>query len=265
MKYSSIPIGEAHLDTYIMDDLMPEQREKRPLVLVCPGGGYGMTASHEGEPIALRMNAMGFHSAVLWYSVAPSVFPKALTELAKAVDLVRQHADTWSVDEDRIIVLGFSAGGHLAASLGVFWNRPFLAEAAKLSPDQMKPNGLVLCYPVITSGEFAHRGSFENLMGHADDPELLHMLSLETQVTAEVPPTFLWHTWDDEAVPVENALLLATALKKADVSMELHIYKHGVHGLSLANELTVGSKPQYVGYEACGSWPDLAGQWIHSL
>ena len=160
----------AKLVTYIQDDSAEIGIASRPLVLVCPGGGYEFTSDREAEPLALQFLAMGYHAAVLRYSVAPAVFPMSLCELAWSVGLVREHAEEWHVNPEQIIVLGCSAGGHLVASLGVFWNRDFLAKALGAEGGDRRhwrPDGLILCYPVITSGEYAHRGSFENLIGTA--------------------------------------------------------------------------------------------------
>ena len=161
----------------------------RPLILLCPGGGYTRTSDREAEPMALKFLAMGYHAAVLRYSCAPAEYPTSLKELAYSIKFLREHAKEWHIDPHKIVVEGCSAGGHLAASLGVFWDEDFLAESQGLSASEhelLRPDGLLLCYPVITSGEFAHRGSFENLLGSRQE-ELGEKLSLEKQVTNKVP------------------------------------------------------------------------------
>ena len=135
------------------------------MVVVCGGGGYEYISDREQEPIVLQFLSMGYHACLLNYSVAPNVFPTAVCELASAVALIREHAQEWGVDSDKIVTCGFSAGGHLAASLGVFWNREFVYGALNRKPEEVKPNGQILCYPVITSGEKAHRGSVQKLLG----------------------------------------------------------------------------------------------------
>ena len=248
----------AKLYTYIRDESPEMEAHRRPAVVICPGGGYGMTSDREAEPVALKFLEKGFQCFILRYSVEPVRFPAALLQLATAVAMVRSRADEWHVNADKIAVCGFSAGGHLAASLGVCWNREFVNGPLGLTPGDAKPNGMILCYPVITSGEFAHRGSFINLLGDRYEEDRA-LTSLENQVSADTPPTFLWHTWDDACVPVENSLLLATALRKNGVPTELHILPSGPHGLSLATAETG------VVQEACAGWPDWATRWLWDL
>ena len=153
-------------------------REKRPVILMCPGGGYAMTSDREAEPMAMQFLAMGYHVAILRYSVAPARYPTALYQLAESVLWLKRYADRNHIDPDRIILQGCSAGGHLAASYGVAWQEPFLAKAVAARPEQLRVAGLLLCYPVITSGEKAHRESFENLLGDRYG-ELREEMSLE--------------------------------------------------------------------------------------
>ncbi|MBQ9766372.1 MAG: alpha/beta hydrolase [Lachnospiraceae bacterium] len=255
------------LTTYILENVPTDAKNapKRPAVIICPGGGYAYTSDREAEPVAMRMVAAGYHAFIVRYSCAPAVFPTQVLEIAKAVEIVRSHADEWNIDTDKIIVGGFSAGGHAAASLAVFWDKEFVWKALGTTKDMIKPNGAMLCYPVITSGEYAHRGSFDNALAeNKADEKMLELLSLEKQVTSMMPPTFLWHTWEDGAVPVENTLKLALALRENKISTEIHIYPHGPHGLSLANEETSVGDPKLV-VEACQNWIDRAITWIKGL
>jgi len=235
----------------------------RPAVLICPGGGYRQVSEREGEPVAIQINAMGYHAFVLDYSVGEERFPTQLMEAASGVALIRKKSREWNVDPDKIFIMGFSAGGHLACSLGVFWNQEFLQEALSLPKVAIRPNGLILCYPVITSGKYAHRGSFKHLLGE-EKKELMELVSLENQVGSHVPKTFLWHTYTDLAVPVENSFLLAAALRNYNINLEMHIYPVGSHGLSLANEETkkddgMGIEPQ------CQSWIHLLEIWLKNF
>lgn len=277
---------QAKLDIYIQDS-HPENLviEKRPLVLICPGGGYEHVSVREAEPVALQFLTAGCHAAVLWYDVAEhgAEFPQHLMELAVSVAYLRKHAEELGIIENQILVAGFSAGGHLAASLGCFWKEAWLEEKMGMAKESYQPNGLILSYPVITSGEFAHRGSFVNVMGskavnvketvavnkvqsntiemNLTGTELEAFLSLEHRVTDQVPPVFMWHTFEDEAVPLENSLLFATALRKAGVSLEYHIFPKGGHGYSLANLQTATPSLREIEPQ-CEQWMDLCKNWI---
>lgn len=244
-------------------DRTPEMLKKiRPVILICPGGAYGSTSDREAEPLALQFLSMGYHAAVLRYSTAPARFPEALLQLAQAVAVLRENAAEWGIDTDKIVIQGSSAGGHLAASLGVFWNQPFLSERLNMPPAQIRPNGLMLCYPVITSGEKGPKGSFVNLLGSDySDLEKRAAVSVEAQVTNQTPPTFLWHTATDEAVPVDNSIFFFQALRTAGVSAEMHIYPVGPHGLVLSTEETAGPNGEWM-QEECKSWICLAHDWM---
>ncbi|MGN0401207.1 MAG: alpha/beta hydrolase [Acetatifactor sp.] len=273
-------LPEAHLTTYIQEHYEDIDIDKRPLVLICPGGAYAYTSVREGEALALQFLAMGYHAAVLDYSCAPARFPTALAELASAMALIRNNAEKWHVDPEAVIVLGASAGGHLAASMGMLWEEEYLSKAAGLQDSAefkamgnrlFRPDGMILCYPVINSGEYAHRESFQNLLGEEEGrlehwyekDSLLSKMSLETRVTEQTPPAFVWHTYTDGAVPVENSLLLVSALRKAGVPVEFHMYPRGGHGLSLANRLTRHRDKSAV-QEECTSWISLVHTWIES-
>ena len=239
---------------------------KRPAVLILPGGAYQMCSDREADPVAFAFAKAGYHAFVLRYSVMDDcTWPNPLNDYEQAMTLIRSHADTWHIYEDKIAVIGFSAGGHLAASLGVFWNKPFVAEALGMDSEKFRPNGLMLSYPVITSGEKAHKGSFESVLGedYADE-EKRRFLSLEYNVTKDTPSTFLWHTAPDDTVPVENSLLFFQALHALDIPAELHIYPVGSHGLGLATAET--ACPNGYGIQAeCESWIQLAGDWMKHL
>lgn len=254
-------LTDARLCTYILDTNKELLIQKRPLILLCPGGGYTHTSDREAEPIAVRFLAMGYHVAVLRYSCAPAVYPTALLELAQAMKLIDDYADEWNVEKGKVFVQGCSAGGHLAASLGVFWQEKWLAEKLGVSNEVLRPAGLILCYPVITSGEFAHRGSFENLLHGQYTDEMLEKTSIEKQVTKQMPPVFLWHTYTDGSVPVENSLLLVAALRRHGVSTEFHMYPVGGHGLALCDAQTAHPDCHNIQVE-CQSWLPLVKTWL---
>lgn len=240
-------------------EMRPKQR--RPLVLICPGGAYCFVSEKEGEPLAIKFLAMGYHVALLTYSVHPYVkYPAELLQLAGAVKYLKDHAEDYFIDPDKIILQGSSAGGHLAASFGCFWNREFIRKALGVEPGYLRPAGLILNYPVITSGEKAHHDSFYNLLGDRYE-ELREEMSLEKQVNRDTPRTFLWHTVTDDLVPVENSILFTQALLAQGISVELHLYPVGGHGLALATKETQNSEGYGI-QEECQSWIDLAAAWM---
>ena len=175
--------------------------------------------------------------------------------------MIHEHAEEWLVDTDKIFILGCSAGGHLAASVGIFWNEKWIAEKLGCGNEMFRPAGMILCYPVITSGEYAHRGSFEALLKSQYTEEMLEKNSLEKQVTKDTPKAFLWHTYTDDCVPVENSLLFIQAMKKYDIPVEFHMYPVGGHGLSTCDNLA--ATPEGYGVQKeCQSWLPLVRDWL---
>lgn len=256
-------VGNPTLTTYLIDASEGLLIHERPIVIVCPGGGYNHLSVREGELLALQFLAMGCHAAVLRYSVSPAVYPAQLKELAQAVALIRKNAEKWHIQKDKILIQGSSAGGHLAASFGCFWKKEFLRKAAGGEEELLRPNGLILSYPVITSGEFAHKGSFEMLLGEKYE-ELLEEMSLEKCVNEDTPKTFLWHTFEDATVPVENSLLFAQALSRKNIPVEFHLYPKGGHGLGLGNKLTCSSSGKEIQPEI-ETWIGLVKTFIENL
>lgn len=254
------PQQEATLTAYTAS-VSPEISAKpRPGLVICPGGGYAMTSDREAEPIALALVARGVQVFVLRYAVDPDRYPLALVQVASSMALVRENAERFNIDPNRLGVAGFSAGGHLACSLGVFWKDAWLAESLNLDPHLFKPDFMLLCYPVISSGSHRHDSSFRLLLGERHD-ELVELMSLENQIHEDVPRAFIWHTDADLAVPVENSLSLAAAMKERHIPLELHIYDRGGHGLSLGNELTM-SPEGYAYEEAVHGWLELFVSWL---
>lgn len=275
MKYSEIGIQAegsqptSKLCVYIQDTTAGFYIKKRPLVLICPGGGYNHVSEREGEPVALTFLAMGYHAAVLKYSCAPSQYPTQLLELAKAMCYLKDNAEEFKIDREKIFVCGFSAGGHLAASLGCFWDDEIFSKELNISEadreKKLKPFGMILGYPVITSGESAHRDSFRKLLGdRQEDSELLNKVSLENQVSDKMPQTFIWGTYTDASVPVENSLLFLSALRKAGVSAEYHLFRAGQHGLSLGTTLTQSAEDKHIQPEV-NLWVDACRSWLKSV
>lgn len=246
---------------------------KRPAVIICPGGAYRFKSDREAEVVALRYAAAGIQAFVLQYSVAPSRYPSALLEAAWAVAFVRTHAEEFFVDPEKILIAGFSAGGHLSACLGNLWDEPFLTEA--LSEEypvkkedsgekkMWKPDGMILSYPVITMGEFTHEESRRLLLGDDFTEEMTRSLSMELRVSEKTVPAFLWHTWEDVDVPAENSLQFALALRKYQIPFELHLYEKGGHGLSLCDETVDDGTRLFPTDDA--NWIEMAIRWLKRL
>ncbi len=252
----------AAMYTYIQEYSNETLCKSRPMVLLCPGGGYSYTSDREAEPLATKLLAAGFHVCILRYSCEPSVYPTQLIEAALALKYIREHAKQWHVTENQIFVMGASAGGHLAANIGIFSSRPWVSQALGCAPCDIKVNGMILMYPVITSGQYAHRGSFENVLAGKYTQENLELLSLEKQVDENTPPAFVWHTYADGAVPVENSLLMVAAMRKYNIPVELHMYPYGGHGLATADYETNDATLDEKIVASCSGWLELACKWV---
>ncbi len=257
-------LGEVSLNAYCPspDPACPSHL-KRPAVVICPGGGYQRRDFNEEEPVALAMAARGICAFTVQYHVLPERFPRPQLDTAAALHYLKTHPDRFWLDPERIALAGFSSGGHLAACIGVLGSRKELWDAISLDWHRdVRPHLLVLGYPVITAGPHAHRESFVRLTG-SDDPQEHAPLSLENWVSPDTPKTFLWHTWTDGIVPVQNSLLFASVLARHGVKAEVHLYPNGPHGISLANSLTADPvrDPGSIVPEAAG-WLDLAVRFI---
>lgn len=254
------------LTTYLLDDPL-EKNRRRPAVLICPGGGYWCCSPREGEPVALKFLSAGFHAFVLEYSTqttAPGMaYTQPLLDISRAMCILRENADKWNVESDKITVCGFSAGGHLAASLGTMWDKDYIQNHPEITTGQNKPNALILGYPLITFGEHTAYGCFDSLAGKGAPNELKKELSLEFNVTADTPPTFIWHTVDDSVVPIENAMMFASALQKNKVPFEMHLYSQGPHGISLATDEVSEQEGGSIPHVA--TWIDLCIEWLKEI
>jgi acetyl esterase/lipase len=239
------------LDIYVLDTA-----KATGAVVICPGGAYAGLAGHEGKDIALRFNKLGFHAFVVQYRVSPDRFPIPQQDIFRAIKIVRSKAKDWKVKSDKIAVCGFSAGGHLAASSGTLFNEIEANANDEADKYSQIPNALILGYPVISTGEHSHVGSFDNLLGKNAGQELREKYSLEKRITAKTPPTFLWHTAEDAVVPVENSLLFALELRKYEIPFELHVFPEGRHGLGL------GVDPEIPEIQV---WPELCCTWLRKM
>jgi acetyl esterase/lipase len=231
-------LGKSDKDIPTLTRYLPESAKATgAAIVICPGGGYGALAKHEGEGYALWLKEHGIAGFVLKYRLGSNGYrhPAMLQDAARAVRLVRARAEEWKVDRKRIGIIGSSAGGHLASTLLTHFDAGQADATDLIERQSSRPDLGILCYAVITMSQNTHGGSRQNLLGKDPAPELIQLLSNEKQVTPQTPPCFIWHTWEDTAVKVENSLDFAAALRRAGVPFDLHIYQKGRHGLGLGN------------------------------
>ena len=236
--------------------------QMRPAVVVCPGGGYNYCCPREGDPVAFQFLAKGYHAFVLEYSCGENaVFPNSLLDLCAAMKLVRENAEEWGVISDQIAVLGFSAGGHLTASLGVYWNDPEIMERSGCKNGENQPNALILIYPVISTSWMENQEQLARIIGDNDWESTYKKLNLQTGVGRHTPPAFLCHTARDAGVPPKDSIYFATAMLDAGVPCELHIFPNGGHGMSLGTKQvnTWGEDKSFA------QWVPLCLNWLERL
>ncbi len=237
--------------------LPPTEKATGAAVVICPGGGYGhLAVDHEGHQIAQWLNSFGVAGFIVQYrhsaSGAGYNHPAPLQDAQRAIRAVRSRAKEWGVDPGRIGIIGFSAGGHLASSAATHFNESFGELKDPIDRASARPDFAILVYPVISFTEpFTHTGSRKNLLGADADAKLIEKMSSEKQVTAQTPPTFLIHTWEDKVVPAENSIAFYLALRQAKVPAEMHIFLKGPHGFGLGQKL-----------EGASAWPGLCRKWM---
>lgn len=290
--------NEANLTAYILDEFSRIRLNKRQAIIICPGGAYLRTSDREAEPVAMKFASLGFNTFVLRYNTyfkskedglayiegnknkeikvnKNTKYPQPLFDLAKSMIIVKERAEEWNIDLDNISICGFSAGAHLAASLGVNWNSNLLKDKFKVENEIFRPKSIILGYPVIDYMVIKElntksknkmdidlfKVSNEALFGtESPSDELREALSITNKITNNMPPTFIWHTANDELVYAENSLKLALALSEKEIKYELHIFQEGPHGMALCNEVTA-SKDEEVNKE-CEIWFDLVIKWL---
>src|SRR6266567_6173845 len=246
-------VGKQPEDIPTLTPFLPA-REKATgaAVIVFPGGGYTHLAEHEGRPVAEWLNSLGITSFVLKYRLGPRYHhPAPLQDAARAIRTVRARATEWNIDPNRVGILGFSAGGHVASTIGTHFDSGKPDASEPIERVSSRPDLMILIYPVITMREFTHAGSRRMLLGDNPSSDLVALLSNEEQVTKETPPAFLVHTANDPAVPVENSLRFAEAMTKAGVPFELNIYERGPHGFGLGGKDPILS-----------TWPQRCAEWL---
>ena len=256
MKVVKFSLGKLPFSVigYLHDDLSKicDTSALHPALVICPGGGYRNLSPREADPVAFRFFTRGINIFILSYSIGEEIkIEKPLLQVANCVSYVKEHAIELGVDRDRVGVMGFSAGAHLAASLAVHHNSTLLSAY----PDA-KPSLAILGYPVITSGEYAHVGSFNHLCQREEEREFY---SLEKSVSKDTVPCYIFHTANDQDVPVENSLLFALALSKYKVPFELHIFQEGIHGISIATN-AVGRVSKRI-----QEWTEEAFKWMSAI
>lgn len=258
--------AEPKVTVYLQDGIIESDCKSifrttpRPALIILPGGGYHYVSAREGEPIALSFLSVGFNCFVLDYSVKPHVYPQSLREVAALTDLIHRNAAAWNIDTEKLVICGFSAGGHLAASYCTIRNRPEITEFIEPKP----LCAAILCYAVTSSQVPNYHGnSYKNLLGTSEPTkEQLEAHSLELFITKELtPPTFLWHTSEDRAVPVASTLRYGEALAAHNIPFEIHVFPTGRHGLSTSDIQTLHdydtAESRYV-----SQWVDLAKGWL---
>lgn len=253
-------LGATTNDIPTLTPYLPEHsRATGAAIIVCPGGGYGGLASHEGAGYATWLSDHGVTAFVLKYRLGSNGYrhPVMLEDAARALRLVRSDAIKLGVDPAKIGIMGSSAGGHLASTLLTHFDAGKPSSTDPVERVSSRPDLGVLCYPVITMGSDTHSGSRSNLLGKTPTTEQIELLSNEKQVTDKTPPCFLWHTWEDPAVKVENALMFAVALRQHGIPFDLHIYQHGGHGMGLGKSASDPSKLH--------PWSDDLLYWLHSM
>ncbi len=267
MLYKKIQLIENEPDVYLEVFVSDSTSVKRDALLVIPGGGYSCVChEREGEPIALAFMPYCFNAFVLHYSVGEKArFPKPLIEASLAMKHIRDNADEYNINKDRVFATGFSAGGHLCTSLGVLWHLPEIYEATGMEYGYNKPYGIIPVYPVISSEiGVAHRGSFYNIVGKDRSEGEYEVYSLDKRVDENSVQAFMVHSSDDDVVNVRNSLRLANAYAEYKIPFELHVFKTAKHGMSLANKITSKYCPsQNNAHNA--KWVELAAEWMENV
>lgn len=264
MIYKNIPLDEsAYLEIYVADKTSEFVRNA---ILVIPGGGYSNVCSdREGEPIGMAFMPYGYNAFVLHYSVNEKPFPNHLIQASKAIKHIRDNAEEYNINPDKVFVVGFSAGGHLAGSVATMWDRKEVYDAIDMPYGYNKPNGAMLIYPVVSGSDIRHEGSFKNLfMTENPTQEQLELASIEKNVSENSCPIYMMHTSDDEVVDVRNSLVLADALARQGIKFELHIYPEANHGVALANGITSGGWPAHENSEIA-KWVESAVRWAEKF
>ncbi len=267
MLYKKIPLSETDPEVFLEVFVSDSFDVTRDALLICPGGAYhDICSDREGEPIALAFMPYCFNCFVLHYSVdTRALFPRPLIEASLAVKHIKDNAEEYRINKDRIFVTGFSAGGHLCTALGTLWHMPEIYEATGMEYGYNKPTAIVPVYPVVVSNpEFAYRGGFYNIVGKNKTEEEYEVYSLEKRVDERSVPAFIVHTAADQIVNVRNSISLADAYAKNKIPFELHIFEEGEHGMAVSNEITAGDNATWNNAHNA-KWVELAAEWMKHI
>ena len=259
--FSINPEKTAYVKAFL-PDVIPgiEFTEKRPSVVIFPGGGYEHCSEREQEPIAFQYLAAGYAAFVVTYSVG-AAFPTSLMDAAYTFYKIRMRAEEFHIDPKKIAVLGCSSGGHLAGCLATMWSDNLVVKTIGCEPDDLRPDAAILCYPVISGVTSPHVGSFKILLGEDASRSDLSRLSLENRVTPKTPPIFLWHTATDESVSAHNSLVMAKACISNRVPVELHLFDEGPHGISIADKMSARNDSDV--NKSIGRWVKLSIEFLN--
>lgn len=280
MQTKRIRINDtAYFDTYLLHNSKEYNRgKKRPIVIVCPGGGYAFTSDREAEVIALKFNSIGLNSVVLWYTTGDKVknIPdNALIEAAQTVNYIRERTEEWLIDEENVLICGFSAGGHLALQLATRWNDLNLAERVGVSSERLKIDLAIVGYPLVyqekafSIDDLGFGASLisqpltanERFFGEREpSEEAISTLNILTHIDEQTPPMFIWHTTEDKLVEVAHSLQLGQALNEAAIPFEMHVFEKGEHGLALGDR-TTARKPSHLNNHVA-KWFELCEGWL---
>lgn len=264
MVFSRIDFDTEHnvyMNAYIHENLPESNYEHtRPAIIICPGGGYTDCCPREADPIALKYLAEGYNAFVLYYSLKErAAFPEPLVDLSKAVKYIRTHSKQWNIYPDKIAVCGFSAGGHLAASIGTLWNNEEVQKLSGCVGEENRPNALILVYPVITS-RYWMVPYLPRLVGDRDFKVTEKLLDCSRNVGKHTPPAFLVHTFMDDGVAVDESLEFAEAMNKNNIPFEMHVFQNGPHGLGLGTKQTCSfDMPSFK------EWMRLSVLWLEGI
>lgn len=271
--FPNLPVTQK---TAVAEIFLPEVYEEIgtdkvfPCVIFSPGGAYVFRSQREDEPTVLKLLGAGIAVIKVEYSCGTEGghYPTQLLQMCAAIALARKHIKDWHLDAQKILVMGYSAGGHLAATVGNQWGEDFVGKVLGVKREECRVNGMILGYPVITSGRFTHEDSIRFLLGEDkyQKEEERKTVSMELLVNKDTPRAFLWHTFEDDLVPVENTLMMADALRKQGIEFEMHIYPKGPHGLAICDE-TTADKIENLNPHAkyVSSWVEHCIRWIREV